>query len=287
MFCHFHIWTSWCCRWSSGWRQRLGWRLKVSCLWCSPEGQSWQYHAPPRLCLFQQLCRQKDPYGRAREGALLFTSCIGEHLILTETINHLCVLEFVKTGQSNMWQSCLEGGKCHLSTVVKSFSKSLIFPCPVCMFAHYGEQIMFLCSGSLLQSRLTDHKQNSLHGCYVKDSPIIRGQYTYIREKSLERISKAKYPPQFVLFFLNVSSHLAGWLELIRGLIASTDHGGPDRVPPVSRFTAGQKVNDGKGCLIKLLGHFGEQVTLDRSKKSKLILFHAFTPINTSVSYYL
>lgn len=117
----------------------------------------------------------ESPYGRAREGALLFTSCVGEHLILTETINHLCVLEFVKTGQSNMWQSCLEGGKCHLSTVVKSFSKSLIFPCPVCMFVHYGEQIMFLCSGSLLQSRLTDHKQNSLHGCYVKDSPIIRG----------------------------------------------------------------------------------------------------------------
>ena len=57
-----------------------------------------------------------------------------------------------------------------------------------------------------------------------------------------------------------LAAHLTGGFELVGGLIAGADHGGPQDIPPIGRLTAGPKVHHGEGGLVQLLGHLGEQV---------------------------
>lgn len=101
---------------------------------------------------------------------------------------------------------------------------------------------------SHLQSRLTDHKQKQMTGCYIKDNQERPGLLRNVWENNRAPSSSKGY--QRVLLTCFYSSHLAGRLQLIWRLVSGTDHGGPEAVPPVGRLAAGVEVNDGKGCLI-------------------------------------
>lgn len=84
--------------------------------------------------------------------------------------------------------------------------------------------------------------------------------------------TEKEFPPSaawpLVLFFLDLFSS-PGRLILARlwGLVPSTGHGESEGVPPVCRFTARLKVNNGEGCLVELLSYFGDQVTVKGSNK--------------------
>lgn len=185
-------------------------------------------------------------------------------------------------GQSlwKIWQGFHEGGKCQcfmklfwnlqaFSAALKCFSKCLIFLCPRLHFrslCQTNNVPMFSCpitpekkkqpfafkadwqnkrAYRMLHKRQpNDERPVHLHNVWEKLKENFNNQVSSSTKEFLCVHLNSCY------VFLNMSSHLAGWLELVWGLIASTDHGGPEGVPPVSRLTAGLEVNNRKGCLI-------------------------------------